>query len=191
MAKALVKVKNGEIEVLTEPLIRSCPLRSDPYDCEEETPWTVEKVLRMHIREHGMYGPNRVLEIDQKPVSFVASEITMDAMTEGLVDAAVAVCEGAGMVIITRPEVLQAVGAHMTSIVSTEPIKEIQEGLKQRGSMLLDEQSTIDQVKGYAKAVESSFKKMVVTITGQGIRRRAIMGNGKDLRCEADHLLSS
>lgn len=166
MAKALVKVKDGKVEVLTEPLIQRCPLRRDLYGCEEETTETVEKVLRMHISELGMYSPNRVLELDQKPVSFGASEIIMDAMTEGLVDAAVVVCEGAGTVIITRPEVLQAVGAHMTGLVSTESINEIQEGLKQRGCILLDDQCTIDQIRGFEKAVESGFKKIVVTITG-------------------------
>jgi hypothetical protein len=63
IAKALVKVKDGDVEVLTKPLIRSCPLRSDLYGCDEENSGTVEKVLRMHIREHGMYGPDRVLEL--------------------------------------------------------------------------------------------------------------------------------
>ena len=166
MAKALVKVKDGKIEVLTKPMIRHCPLRNDLYGCEEESQETVEKVLRKHIEEFGMYSPNRVLEMDQKPVSFGASEIIMDAMTEGLVDAAVVVCEGAGTVIIARPEVLQAVGAHMTGLISTQPIKEIQEGLKQRGCLLLDEQCTIDQVEGYIKAMEAGFKKIVVTVTG-------------------------
>ena len=93
--------------------------------------------MRKHIEEFGMYSPNRVLEMDQKPVSFGASEIIMDAMTEGLVDVAVVVCEGAGTVIIARPEVLQAVGAHMTGLISTQPIREIQEGLKQRGCFLM------------------------------------------------------
>lgn len=166
IAKALVKVKDGEIQVLTEPLIRSCPLRRGLYDCEEERPETVERVLRMHIREHGMFGPKRVLETYQKPVSFGASEIIMDAMTEGLVDAAVVVCEGAGTAIITRPEVLQAVGAHMTALISTEPIKEIQDGLKQRGCMLLDGRCTIDQIKGYSMAVQAGFKKIAVTVIG-------------------------
>jgi len=166
MAKALVKVKDGMIEVLTKPTIRHCPLRNDLYGFEEENHKTVEKVLRRHIEEFGMYGPNRVLESDQKPVSFGASEIIMDAMTEGLVDAAVVVCEGAGTVIITRPEVLQAVGAHMTGLISTEPIKEIQDGLKQKGCLLLDKQCAIDQVEGYIMAVEAGFRKIVVTITG-------------------------
>jgi putative methanogenesis marker protein 8 len=166
MAKALVKVKDGKIEVLTKPMIRHCPLRNDLYGCEEESQKTVEKVLRKHIEEFGMYSPNRVLEIDQKPVSFGASEIVMDAMTEGLVDAAVVVCEGAGTVVIIRAEVLQAVGAHMTGLISTQPIREIQDGLKQKGCLLLDELCTIDQVEGYIKAMEAGFKKIVVTVTG-------------------------
>lgn len=166
MAKSLVKVKDGEVEVLTKPLIRSCPLRRELYNCEKESPDTVKKALEMHIEELGMFGPNRVLENDRKPVSFGASEIIMDAMTEGLVDAAVVVCEGAGTVIITRPSVIQAVGAHMTGLIRTEPIKEIQEGLKRRGSLLLDDRCTIDQVEGYKMAVQTGFKKIVVTITG-------------------------
>ena len=165
MAKALVKVKDGMIEVLTNPMIRHCPLRDDLYGCEEESQETIEKVLRKHIEEFGMYSPNRVLETDQKPVSFGASEIIMDAMTEGLVDAAVVVCEGAGTVVITRPEVLQAVGAHMSGLISTQPIKEIQDGLNQRGCMLLDERCTINPVEGYIKAMEAGFKKIVVTIS--------------------------
>jgi putative methanogenesis marker protein 8 len=166
MAKALVKVMDGKIEVLTKPIIRHCPLRNDLYGCEEESQETVENVLRKHIEEFGMYSPNRVLDMDQKPVSFGASEIIMDAMTEGLVDAAVVVCEGAGTVIIARPEVLQAVGAHMTGLISTQPIREIQEGLKQRGCLLLDEWCTINPVDGYIKGIEAGFKKIVVTISG-------------------------
>lgn len=167
MAKALVKVKDGKIEVLTDPMIRHCPLRKDLYGCEEESRETVQKVLGKHIEEFGMYSPNRVLEIDQKSVSFGASEIIMDAMTAGIVDAAVVVCEGAGTAVITRPEVLQAVGAHMTGLISTQPIKEIQDGLKQRGCLLLDEGCTIDPVEGYIKAIEAGFNKIVVTVTGQ------------------------
>jgi hypothetical protein len=53
MAKALVKVKDGKIEVLTKPMIRHCPLRNDLYGCEEESQKTVEKVLRKHIEEFG------------------------------------------------------------------------------------------------------------------------------------------
>jgi hypothetical protein len=86
----------------------------------------VERVLKGHIEELGMYDPHRALNLELKPVSFGASEIVMDAMTKGLVDAAVVVCEGAGTVVVSKPDVLQAMGAHLTGLISTEPINEIQ-----------------------------------------------------------------
>ena len=110
MAKALVRVKDGKVEVLSEPGIRCCPLRQNLYGIQEESRETVQQVLQGHTKELGMYGPNRVLELHEEPVSFGASEILMDSMAEGLVDAAVVVCEGAGTVIVARPEVLQAAG---------------------------------------------------------------------------------
>jgi putative methanogenesis marker protein 8 len=166
MAKARVKVKDGKIEVLTDPFISCCPLRRDLYGIEKESRETVERLLQSHMQELGMYGPNRVLELQEKPVSFGASEILMDAMREGLVDAAVVVCEGAGTVVATRPNVLQAIGAHMTGLIQTEPIAEIQEGLAKRGCLLLDRQATVDQVRGYEKAVATGFQKIAVTVAG-------------------------
>jgi putative methanogenesis marker protein 8 len=126
----------------------------------------VERVLQSHMQELGMYGPNRVLELQEKPVSFGASEILMDAMNEGLVDAAVVVCEGAGTVVATRPDVLQAIGAHMTGLIKTEPIAEIQEGLAKRGCLLLDRQATVDQVRGYEMAVAAGFQRIAVNVAG-------------------------
>jgi len=166
MAKALILIKNGQIIVLREPLIKSCPLRKELYGCEEESKETVERVLRKHMDEYGMYGPERILESHEKPVSFGASEIIMDAMLEGLVDAAVVVCEGAGTIVVNKPEVLQAIGAHMTGLIATDPIPEIINKLRDKGCFIIDERCTIDQVRGFRKAVELGFKKIVVTITG-------------------------
>ena len=166
MAKARVRVKDGKIEVLTEPLINCCPLRRDLYGIEKESRETVERVLQSHMQELGMYGPERILELQEKPVSFGASEILMDAMSEGLVDAAVVVCEGAGTVVAVRPNVLQAVGAHMTGLIKTEPIAEIQEGLAKRDCLLLDRQATVDQVRGFEKAVAAGFQRIAVTVAG-------------------------
>ncbi len=166
MAKALVRVKDGEIEVLTEPGIRCCPLRRDLYGIQEESRETVRQVLKGHMQELGMYVPNRVLELQEEPVSFGASEILADAMREGLVDAAVLVCEGAGTVVATRPEVLQAIGAHMTGLIKTEPIKEIQEGLEKRGCILLDREANVDQLQGFERAASAGFKKIAVTVAG-------------------------
>lgn len=166
MAKALVRVKDGEIEVLTDPKISRCPLRQDLYGPDIESRKTVEAALKRHMKELGMYGPGRVLELHEKPVSFGASEIVADALSDGLVDAAVVVCEGAGTVIATSPDVLQAIGAHMTGLVKTEPIEEIQEGLEKRGCILLDRRCCIDQVRGFEMAAASGFERIAVTISG-------------------------
>src|SRR5512136_1567016 len=149
MAKALVVIKDGEIVVQSDPKVRRCPLRSDIYGCQEENEETVKKVLQKHMNELGMYGTNRILDAHEVAVSFGASEIINNAMVEGLVDAAVVVCEGAGTVVVDRPEVLQAIGAHMTGLLSTEPIREIQDGLRNRGCLLLDDSCTINQFDGF------------------------------------------
>ena len=167
MAGALVRVRAGEVEVLTDPKVKWCPLRSGLYGHGVESRKTVESVLKRHMEELGMYGPHRVLELSDRPVSFGASEMIADAMRSGLVDAAVVVCEGAGTVVAARPEVVAALGAHMTGLVRTEPIEEIQVGLRERGCLLLDDRCTIDQVEGYKWALAAGYEKIVVTITGK------------------------
>ncbi len=167
MAGALVRVRAGEVEVLTDPKVKWCPLRSGLYGHGVESRKTVESVLKRHMEELGMYGPHRVLELSDRPVSFGASEMIADAMRSGLVDAAVVVCEGAGTVVAARPEVVAALGAHMTGLVRTEPIEEIQSGLRERGCILLDDRCTIDQVEGYKWALAAGYEKIVVTITGK------------------------
>jgi len=166
MAKARVRINDGEIEVLSDPQIVSCPLRRGLYGWEKESRETVEKSLLQHIQKMGMYGPERLLETAQEPVAFGASEILMDGMREGLVDAAVMVCEGAGTVVVRRPEVLQAVGAHMTGLLQTEPIEEIQEGLTSRGCLLLDRCAAIDQSRGFELAARAGCRRIAVTIAG-------------------------
>ncbi len=166
MAKALVKIKDGKVTVVTEPRIKTCPLRRDLYGCQEESKETVKRVLEGHINDLGMYTPERKLELEEEPVSFGASEILSDAMKEGLVDAAVLVCEGVGTVIVSKPRVLQAVGAHMTGLIQTEPMKEIREGLERLGSEALSDQGEIDQVKGFGKAFKLGYRRVAVTIAG-------------------------
>jgi len=166
MAKSKVLIEDGRVQVLSDPKIRRCPLRAHLYGCESEDRGTVKRVLEGHVKELGMYTSKRVLELDDDPVTFGASEMINDAISEGMVDAAVTVCEGVGTVIITRPEVLQAVGAHMTGIIETEPIPAIKERLTARGSTTLDDRCGIDQVKGFELAVQQGHRDVVVTIVG-------------------------
>jgi putative methanogenesis marker protein 8 len=166
MAKARVLVEDGRIEVLSDPKISRCPLRRDLYGIEEESRESVERVLGEHMAALGMYSPRRILEMEDKTVSFGASEILADAMAEGLVNCAVVACEGAGTVVISRPEVLLAVGAHMTGLLKTGPISEIQRGLEERGCLLLDALGSIDQAAGFERAAAAGFRKIAVTVAG-------------------------
>ncbi len=166
MAKARIRIKDGKIEVLTDPEIICCPLRRDLYGIKKESRESVQQVLHSHMKELGMYGPDRVLELQEKPVSFGASEILTDAMSEGMVDSAVVVCEGAGTVVATRPDVLQAIGAHMTGLIKTDPIAEIQDGLEERGCLLLDRKARVDQADGFKMAISAGFKRIAVTVAG-------------------------
>jgi putative methanogenesis marker protein 8 len=173
MAKARVLVKDGKIEVLSDPKILSCPLRRDLYGIEVESRETVERVLSEHIALMGMYSPGRVLEMEDKTVSFGASEILADGIASGLIDSATVACEGAGTVIIARPEVLLAVGAHMTGLLKTEPILEIQRGLEERGCLLLDARASIDQQAGFQKAVAAGLRRIAVTVAGAAASQAA------------------
>jgi len=166
MAKAKVLIKDGEVRVLTDPKIRRCPLRQKIYGNEQETRETIKKTIENHIKELGMYTDNRVLELDEDPISFGASEMMMNAFQEGIIESAVVVCDGAGTVVVTRPKVVQAIGAHMTGLIRTDPIPNTQNGLRRLGSYLLDEEATIDQVKGVRSAIGRGFKRIAVTITG-------------------------
>ena len=182
MAKARVRIKDGKIEVLSHPAIGFCPLRRDLYGIVEESRESVERVLQIHMRQYGMYSPARVLELDERPVSFGASEILSDGMKEGLLDAAVLACEGAGSVIVSRPDVLQAIGAHMTGLIRTDPIAEIQDGLEARDCILLDRNAELNQLKAFEKAVAMGFKKIAVTLAGEDAPdAAALRRRGEDL----------
>ena len=50
MAGALVRIRDGKIEVLTDPQIRRCPLRQDIYGIDSEDRKSVAQVLSRTCR---------------------------------------------------------------------------------------------------------------------------------------------
>ena len=176
MAGAEVVIVDGEVESVTKPKIKSCPLRRQLYGHKGETEDTVREVLEGHIKTLGMYTDHRVLELDEKPVTYGASEMLMDCLTEGVVECVVTACDGAGTVIATKPRVVQAIGAHMTGLIETDPIPETQRRLRELGCHLLDDDATLSQVRGVGLAARKGFRKIAVTICG----RRA--GDARSIR---------
>jgi putative methanogenesis marker protein 8 len=165
MAKSTVLIEDGKVKVLSPPRVKSCPLRKRLYGCESEDESTVKRVLESHIQGLGMYTSRRVLSLEDDPVSFGASEMMNDALHEGLLDAAVVVCEGVGTVVTDKPDVLQAVGAHMTGVLKTEEIPATRRRLERKGALTLGS-CQIDQVSGYEIALDHGYERVAVTISG-------------------------
>lgn len=165
MAKSKVLIEDGKVKVLSPPLVKRCPLRKHLYGCEREDETTVKRVLESHIQGLGMYTSRRILSLEDDPVSFGASEMMNDALHEGLLDAAVVVCEGVGTVITAKPDVLQAVGAHMTGVLETEEIPATRRRLERKGALTLGS-CQIDQVRGYEIALQHGYERVAVTISG-------------------------
>ena len=164
---ARIVIDDGRAEVIDPPKITHCPMRSRVYGTEDEDTDSVLSTLRKNVSEWGMFTSDRLLRTEDRTVTFGASEIVSDALRDGLLDCAVTVCEGAGTFICSDPQVVQAVGAHMTGILSTSPMPVLQKRLRQEGCTLLDEKAVIDQLSGLVKAASMGHKRIAVTIMGK------------------------
>lgn len=181
MAKSKVLIEDGQVTVLSPPQVKRCPLRKNLYGCESEDEGTVKRVLESHIKELGMYTSKRTLSLEDDPVSFGASEMINDALREGTLDAAVIVCEGVGTVVTEKPEVLQAIGAHMTGVLETEEIPATRRRLERKGALTLGS-CKIDQVRGYELALQHGYEKVAVTISGDRSRDvAALRAKGREV----------
>ncbi len=163
---ARVRIVDDNIEVLDEPRVGCCPLMRKLYAIEKIDRKIVEKLVRLKIDKFGICTANRVFDAELW-VPYGASEMIKICMKQGLFDASVIVCDGAGTVIVSNADLVQAIGARLTGIVKTSPIREIINYISQNGGVLLDEKSAkIDQVSGVLKAIELGYRKIAVTVAG-------------------------
>jgi putative methanogenesis marker protein 8 len=107
-------------------------------------------------------------EILRQPiVAYGASEMMHIWLEKKLVDCAVIVCEGAGTVITSNGELAQSIGARLTGIIKTSPIKDIIEHIESEGGVVLDKTSArIDQVEGVKRAFDLGFKRIALSVAG-------------------------
>jgi putative methanogenesis marker protein 8 len=166
IAGARIRITDGSMETLSDPRVRTCPLRQRLYGHGEESKETVLGSLSKNMGEMGMYTADRRLELEERTVTFGASEIIADALNDDLLDCAVTVCDGAGTVIVTRAEVMQAIGAHMTGVISTSPFESVQRSLEDRGCVIVDRGARVDQIEGYRRALELGHRRIAVTVSG-------------------------
>jgi len=163
---ARVRVCDGRVEVLSEPRIHQCPLHASLYGLEVIDKEAVKKTVETKMQTHGFCCQHRVFD-DTVVVPYGASEVIKTCMETKLLDCAVVVCEGAGTVITSSPSLVQGIGAHLTGIIKTSPIKEIIQHIKTNAGSVLDSTTAkINQAEGVKKAAKMGFKKVAVTVAG-------------------------
>lgn len=161
-----VRILQRDIEVLTAPKVEYCPLHESLYGTKGIDKKSVRKNVERKISGYGFCCQNRAFDAESI-VAYGASEIMQVWLEKGLRDCAVVVCEGAGTVIASNGELVQAIGARLTGIVKTTPIKEIIEHIEANSGVVLDKETAcIDQVEGVKRAFELGFKCVAVSVAG-------------------------
>ncbi|MHC1602646.1 MAG: methanogenesis marker 8 protein [Methermicoccaceae archaeon] len=165
LGRARVVVRDGKVVEVGEPLIDYCPIFHAALGIERITKEAVKENIEFRIREVGMFTPERKFETE-KFVSFGTSESLMSCLEQGVLDAAITVCDGAGTVISADSQLVQAMGGKISGLVSTTPIPETICHIKSVGGYVLDEQhATIDPVEGLKRAVGLGYRRIGITVS--------------------------
>jgi len=163
---ARVRISEKGVKVLTEPTVEHCPLHEALYGSKTIESETVRKSVEKKITGYGFCCARRVFD-SESIVAYGASEMMKVWLEKGLVECAVIVCEGAGTVITANGNLAQAIGARLTGIIKTSPIKEIIEYIEASDGIVLDKTNArINQVEGVKRASNLGFKRIAVSIAG-------------------------
>jgi len=163
---ARVHVCGEKVEVLSEPRIHHCPLHESLFGFKTIDAEAVQKSVEMKMQAYGFCCRHRDFD-DTMIVPYGASEMIKTCMEAELLDCAVVVCEGAGTVVTSNPSLVQGIGAKLTGIIKTSPIKETIRHIKANaGSVLESATAKIDQAEGFRKAAEMGFRRIAVTVAG-------------------------
>ncbi len=171
IGKSRVVIRDGRVVEVGEPLISDCPLaKRFAFPIPEITKDAIKANIEHRIEAFGMCTPCREVCDTREFVGFGASELLSFGLRSGLIDAAVLACDGAGTVIVTRPEMAQGIGGRMSGLVRTSPHRAVINRIEQGGGIVLDrEQARIDQLAGVALAVSEGYQNIAVTIASPGI----------------------
>ncbi|MDD1724280.1 MAG: DUF2099 family protein [Methanospirillum sp.] len=161
-----VVVRNGRVTEVGTPLLRDCQLaRRFAYPVTDMTPEAIGKNVQGRIDSFGMCTSHRELYSDDTFVGFGASELISSALADGLIDAAVIACDGAGTVVVTDPGMVQGIGGRMSGLVRTTPFPAVIDRIRAGGGIVPDpETASLDPVMGIYTAKKAGYKRPVVTI---------------------------
>lgn len=163
LGRTRVKVKDEHVVESGEPEIEWCPLFDKVRGIKKVTTKAAADNMAFRIDQYGMFSPRRRLEMGTF-VGFGASESMMTGIIKGIIQAAVTVCDGAGTVITSNPQLIQGMGGYISGLAETDPIPTVIEGIEARGGHVLSpHDARIDQVDG-ARWAADGFSKFAVTV---------------------------
>ncbi|MDD1767149.1 MAG: DUF2099 family protein, partial [Methanomassiliicoccales archaeon] len=170
LGKTRVVIENGKVTEVGVPRVEYCPLFNKYRGIEQITPEIVRKNIEFRVSDFGMCTPRRELRMKDF-LSFGVSELMAMAVSKGLLDCVVVVCDGAGTAVITDPEMIQGIGGRVSGISETTPYAEVV-GLIGAERVLDPETGKIDQFKGAELARRLGFKRIGVTLVSARDARR-------------------
>lgn len=163
---ARVRISGKGVEILTDPTVDYCPLHEAIYGTKHIDAEAVRKTVETKIERFGFCCGNRCFN-SEPIVAYGASEMMSVWLDKRLIDSAIVVCEGAGTVITGNGKLVQAIGARLTGIIKTSPIREAIKQVEAYGGTILDRTSArIDQVEGVKRAFDSGFDRVAVSVAG-------------------------
>ncbi|MFA7153399.1 MAG: methanogenesis marker 8 protein [Methanoregulaceae archaeon] len=167
IGRCRVVIRDGEVVEVGPPRISRCPLaRRFAHPVDPITQAAVKENIEHRIRSFGMCTDRRKVLMDTEFVGFGASELLRFALLSHTIDCAVIVCDGAGTIITTNPDLVQGVGGRMSGLVSTCPIPDVISRIEENGGHVIDHSdASIDQPAGVGRARALGFLRIGVTVT--------------------------
>jgi putative methanogenesis marker protein 8 len=166
IGRTRIVIRQGKVVEVGEPLIRDCPLaRRFAVPVTDFSPDAIRANIEHRIASFGMCTGARDLLSDRDFVLFGASELLATALRAGLISAVVLACDGAGTVIVTRPDLVQGIGGRMSGLARTTPIPEVITKIRSLGGEVLDPRGgTIDMPSGADLAAVCGHRHFAVTV---------------------------
>ena len=162
LGKTKVIIENGEVTSVGESLVDYCPIFDKIDNAKHLTPEFIKWNIEKRIREFGMCTPQRIVKM-KDVLSFGISEILKTNVEIGLIDCVVGVCDGAGTLLMTDPDIIQGVGGRVSALVSTTPYDEVIEKLG-IDNVINPETAELNPIEGLKTAIERGYKNIAITI---------------------------
>ena len=179
IGRTRVVIRGGRVVEVGEPVIGDCPLaRRFAVPVTSMEPGAIRANMEARIRSFGMCTPRREVISETDFVLFGASELMMEGLRSGLLDAAVLACDGAGTVVVYDPALVQGIGGRMSGLVKTTPYSAVVERIRGAGgAVVFPGTAAIDQVGGARYALKHGSERIAVTVAG--------IGTAEDVRAAA------